>query len=314
MAYGKQLNNKSFYANSQGASGAPDIAMPPLNETPAIAQAAPDPWQAQQSQPQNNPFGAVPDQLPQEVAQEMQQMDSNSEDTVEVQEQKVQQEEVQQQEQTKQDHPNFRSIREAKERAEQERDMLMKRMIEMEQYMRMQQQQQPQPVEEPDVDLDMDIDADALVEGKSLKKVTSKIKKLEAALRESQVRSQMSMAEAKLRSEFPDLDKVVTAENIATLNSQYPAIARSLKASNDMYDQASAAYTIIKNLGIYKDRALEQQQTKALANTHKPRSLASVSPQQGDSPLSKANAFANGFTDELKEQLRREMNAARRAM
>ena len=28
---GKPLNNKSFYAASNGASGAPDIAMPPLD-------------------------------------------------------------------------------------------------------------------------------------------------------------------------------------------------------------------------------------------------------------------------------------------
>ena len=117
MAYGKPLNNKSFYANSQGASGAPEIAMPPLDHTPAIATAAPDPWQAQQSQPQNNPFGAVPDELPQEVRQEMQEMESG-EEQVQEQEQPVQ---VQHQEQQKQDHPNFKSIRDAKEKAERER-------------------------------------------------------------------------------------------------------------------------------------------------------------------------------------------------
>ena len=68
MAVGKSLNKKSYY----GSEGAGDIAMPPLDQAPPISQAAPDPWTQQQSQPQNNPFGAVPDELPQEVIQEMQ--------------------------------------------------------------------------------------------------------------------------------------------------------------------------------------------------------------------------------------------------
>lgn len=36
-----------------------------------------------------------------------------------------------------------------------------------------------------------------------------------------------------------------------------------------------------------------------------------LSPQQGDSPLSKANAFANGLTEDLKKQLQKEMFEAR---
>jgi hypothetical protein len=41
--------------------------------------------------------------------------------------------------------------------------------------------------------------------------------------------------------------------------------------------------------------------------------MASISPQQGDSPLTKANAFANGeLTPELKAQLWKETNQYRR--
>ena len=54
------------------------------------------------------------------------------------------------------------------------------------------------------------------------------------------------------------------------------------------------------------DRELAQK------NASKPKPLASVSPQQGDSPLSRANAFANGLTNELKAQLRKEMEEARK--
>jgi hypothetical protein len=54
------------------------------------------------------------------------------------------------------------------------------------------------------------------------------------------------------------------------------------------------------------DRAAAQK------NASKPKPLASVSPQQGDSPLSRANAFANGLTPELQKQLRQEMEEARK--
>ena len=37
-----------------------------------------------------------------------------------------------------------------------------------------------------------------------------------------------------------------------------------------------------------------------------------MSPQQGDSPLSRANAFANGLTPELRVQLIKEMEEARK--
>jgi hypothetical protein len=67
----------------------------------------------------------------------------------------------------------------------------------------------------------------------------------------------------------------------------------------------------MKTFGIHKD-IYESDRLKALKNSQKPRPLASVSPQQGDGPLSKANAFANGMTAELKEQLRKEMYAARK--
>jgi len=48
------------------------------------------------------------------------------------------------------------------------------------------------------------------------------------------------------------------------------------------------------------------------ANTAKPRPLTSVSPQSGESPLSRANAFAEGLTPELKKNLFKEMQEAKK--
>ena len=57
---------------------------------------------------------------------------------------------------------------------------------------------------------------------------------------------------------------------------------------------------------------IEADKRKAQENSAKPRPMASVSPQQGESPLSHANAFANGLTPELQKQLWKEMQDAKK--
>jgi hypothetical protein len=115
-------------------------------------------------------------------------------------------------------------------------------------------------------------------------------------------------AEMRLRSQYPDFDKVMTLENVQMLSASYPELAKSINASTDLYDKAASAYTIIKKFGIYNEAPHDADKQKAVANTAKPRPLASVGSQKGESPLSRANAFAGGLTEELKAQLRKEMD------
>jgi hypothetical protein len=90
----------------------------------------------------------------------------------------------------------------------------------------------------------------------------------------------------------------------------YPELAETLGSSSNLYGKAVSAYTMIKNLGIYQEDQYSPDKQKAQANAAKPRPLASVGTQQGDSPLTRANAFAEGLTDDLKRQLRKEMAEA----
>jgi len=68
---------------------------------------------------------------------------------------------------------------------------------------------------------------------------------------------------------------------------------------------------MVKKLGIYKPDNYEKDRAHVATNANKPRSSASISPQQGDSPLSNANAFADGLTPELKKKLYAEMLEAK---
>lgn len=309
---GKPLNKKSFYAGNQVEGGTPDIAMPDYNQEAPITQSAPDPWQAQALQQQpHNPLMAVPDEIPDDVAKEMALQDNSEYESESTGEEQVQEPVQNQQRNTKSAQESFRDVRAAKEKAERERDVLMQQMLQMQM-----QQQQPKPQQqaaEEEPDMDFDIDADALVEGKHVKKLAAAYKSMQKQMREYQSQTQAVTVEARIRSQYPDFEKVVSQENIAILNEQYPEVAATLRDTPDMFNKAATAYSVIKNFGIHKQTTYAPDRAKALANAQKPRPLTSVSPQQGDSALSKANAFANGMTDELKSQLLQEMHAARRA-
>jgi len=192
---------------------------------------------------------------------------------------------------------SFKQLREEKERLQRERDELAKQM----QNWKAQQEQSSSKKEAEEEDYHLN--PDDLVEAKHLSKYEKKLQALEAQWKQQSVEQQ-------LRKEYKDFDNVVTEENISQLAQKYPQVANTLRAPGELYDKAVAAYTLIKNMGIYVEDNYGADKARAQKNASKPRPLTSVSPQQGDSPLSHANAFANGLTDELKAKLHREMTDA----
>lgn len=172
---------------------------------------------------------------------------------------------------------------------------------------------QQQSVEEPEEDLSMD--EDSLVEGKHLAKVYKEVRQLKSQLKQYEQKSTVSAVELKLKAQYPDFDNIVSGENLANLKAAYPEIAHTINSSNDLYSKAVSAYTMIKKLGISEPvDVYSEDKARAQKNAAKPRSMASISPQQGDSPLTKANAFATdgSLSKDLKAQLWKEMNSYRR--
>lgn len=199
---------------------------------------------------------------------------------------------------------SWKMLREKAERAERRAEELERMILES------QSKRSPEMEEE----LDLKLDPDSLAEGKHLSIVDKKIKRLEKQLKQYEQQSSLSATEIKLKTQYPDFDSVVSADNLNNLRSMYPEIAHTINSSSDLYSKAVAAYTMIKRLGISPQEDIYKQEKElAQRNAAKPKSLASISPQQGDSPLSKANAFANGtLTDELKAQMWKEMNQYRK--
>lgn len=155
---------------------------------------------------------------------------------------------------------------------------------------------------------DFTMGADDLVEGKHLKSYHKEIKNLRKQLEETKTYMEQVTLESRLKTQYPDFSDIVTTENIKWLQEMHPDVAESI--SGDMFQRARTAYTFIKKLKTPDEYASER--SRAVSNNTKPRPLASINSQQGDSPLSHANAFSQGLTKELKEQLWKEMQETRK--
>jgi hypothetical protein len=198
---------------------------------------------------------------------------------------------------------NMRALREKAERLQKQNEEYARALQEAqfrEQYFAQMQQPKTQP-ELPDIDPN----DDDLVEGKHYKKLAKKLQEVEQ-------NTYKSLVESRIRTQFPDYDSVVTQESLKALREAEPDIAASLAANPDYLSKAMGAYRAIQRLGLQPSNNFETEKAIAQKNATKPRTVTSISPQQGESPLSRANAFANGLTPELKQELLKEMQDSRK--
>jgi hypothetical protein len=197
---------------------------------------------------------------------------------------------------------SWRELRLARERAERERDDAL-RLLQMQQH-KPQVQEQPEP--------DIDLDDDSYVAAKHLKAYSQKIKKLEQQVQMQQQQNHAETARLRLKSKYSDFDSVVNPDTIEMLKVLQPEVARTLDQSSDLYASGVTAYMMIKNMNLQPQDMYKDDISRIQKNANKPKPSVSISPQKGESPLTAANAFSNGLTEELKTQLLKEMQEARR--
>ncbi len=206
---------------------------------------------------------------------------------------------------------NLRILRERSEKAERERDELLKQMMSFRHEQQPKVEHKVQQEQEEDYLASMGLDEDSLVEGKHFKAYLKKQRDLEKQLQQYKTQSNQDTVEARVKSQFPDFDSVVSTQNLTALRQANPDLADMILATPDIYKQATLAYKMVKQYGIDTPKPnFDAEKAVAQRNAAKPKPMASVSPQQGSSPLSQANAFANGMTKELQSQLLREMREA----
>jgi hypothetical protein len=199
----------------------------------------------------------------------------------------------------------IKALRLAKEKAERERDDIL-RLAQMNQSFN-------KPQEEKQVTKPRSrLRSDELVEGTHVNELDDELQQLKQQLLRQQQQSYNENSKLRLKAKFNDFEQVVNQETIEMLQVLQPEIAQTLNSTQDIYAAGVTAYNIIKNLGLKPEANYESDIKRIQTNAAKPKPMVSINPQQGESALSKANAFANGLTPELKDQLYREMQAARR--
>lgn len=235
----------------------------------------------------------VVDTQPSEALTTLQEMDQ-TEPTETVQEQAPQQQYYQQEETDRE--RNLRRMREQLQQAQRERDEALRYAQEMK-------------AREEQEDLEFNVAPDEILEGRHAAKLQKKFKRHEELMRQQQQQMQALIIESKLKASYPDFDHVVTKENIEVLSAQYPEIAQTIHSSPDLYNKAASAYTIIKNLNLANNTQSYYQKEKEIAhrNAAKPKPLAAIAPQQGNTPLSRVNDFGPDLTPDAKKAIYKEM-------
>lgn len=209
---------------------------------------------------------------------------------------------------------NWRQLRKEKERAEYERDLLLKQLEHYQNSQRSNGNNVPSTKLSEEEDFTFNVNPDDLVEGKIITKLDKKhakeLREIKEELKQYKQQTVQQTIRTNLRNQFNDFDKVVSAENIAKLKAMEPELAYTLESNPDLYSVGVSAYKLIKTLGIHKEDLYEADRLRAQKNAAKPKPLASIAPQKAESPLSHANAFANGLSKDLSTNLWKEMQEA----
>lgn len=197
---------------------------------------------------------------------------------------------------------NFKALRELKDRAERERDeaVAYARHLEL--------QKQQIPIDNTDIDLA----ENDLAQGSHLKKMAKRINQLEDQIKTVRTQSVQEINEARLRLQYPDIDSVVTSENIAALRNEDPDLAQAIYNTPDYYSKAILAYKSIKRNTAVHDSAINYKD-RIEKNMAKPKSAPSINATNpSNSGLSQAQSFDSPLSEDRKKELFAEMQRLRR--
>lgn len=94
----------------------------------------------------------------------------------------------------------------------------------------------------------------------------------------------------RVKLKFSDYDEVVNKDNIELLKQTEPELAWSLSQNPDPYNQAVAAYKLLKKIVPAKENSMPLEKKKAMENAQKPQSVQAAAKSSAFSDL---NQFAD---------------------
>jgi len=198
---------------------------------------------------------------------------------------------------------NFRRLREEKERLQLDYEQTQIKLKAYEEYVKnnstpTQQYQQPEPVEEEEP-----YDPTDWVTNEQLDKRVEK-RAFEAAKRLLEKERKEELARTmphRIRQACPDIDTVMTRENVKKLRDTNPELAEILYNMENEEKKTIATYNYCKMMQPASDPAVVEAERKMAENDKLPKSPSSVA---GISPLTHAADFENGrLTPAMRKQL-----------
>jgi len=142
------------------------------------------------------------------------------------------------------------------------------------------------------------VDDDELVEGRHIKTYIQELKGLKQAYAMQAEEAKVN----KLKSQFPDIEKVITPENIHKFQTAEPELYESLMSGKDTYKKGVSMYKTLKALG-YANPETDAVAERIAHNKSKPGTSNAI---KSPSALSYAPEYM-GLTEERKKQLYKEM-------
>jgi hypothetical protein len=133
------------------------------------------------------------------------------------------------------------------------------------------------------------------------------LNKVNARRDQDYLRELQRQKEEILRLRYPDIDQVLSNENIALFEQTEPELAETLATmQGDPVKLRTAAYKLIKK-SLKPEHAPNSEKQRAEQNAKKPMSVQSAGKS---SALGNVHQFENGLTPELRKQLYEEMTEA----
>jgi len=142
------------------------------------------------------------------------------------------------------------------------------------------------------------LDDDELVEGRHIKTYIQELKGLKQAYAMQAEEAKVN----KLKSQFPDIEKVITPDNIQKFQTAEPELYESLMSGKDTYKKGVSMYKTLKALG-YANPETDAVAERIAHNKSKPGTSNAI---KSPSALSYAPEYM-GLTEERKKQLYKEM-------
>jgi len=198
---------------------------------------------------------------------------------------------------------NWKRMREEREADRRRAEEAERRANELHQLLLQQNSSQKQTPRDPDEEELSKLTQDDLITVKHHdRKVDRKLKPVEQEMKNLRA----ELAEIRFRTKYPDMDTVLSKENIDMLRTQKPELAKiiyNMKA--DESEKAIAAYEIIKGMipTVSRDELIDKK--KAVENSKKPISIQSI---PRTSALGNAHTWERGApSKELREATWKQM-------